>query len=152
MTVHVRHFLYCSKCSREFNESCDSPEEVRELAVSSGWLRVKVQNGSRWDYCTREACQQEAQEQRKLVKQTPETPEVPCTVVALRTARLSSPTLIGNFKDENEAKAALPPHLQFTRTLSGTQKQIAYGKPFKLTDGRQEMYTYILETLPVQSS
>jgi len=54
MTVHVKYWLYCTDCGKEYNEPSDeSADEVRMWASGDDWTYVKVQNGSYWDFCPR---------------------------------------------------------------------------------------------------
>ena len=151
MTVHNCYILHCTQCNQEFNELGESPEEVREFAINHGWkINIKVENGSYWDFCPREICQQICDEQIKLVKQIPPEPEVLNAVVVTRTAKLTAPKTLGVYTSIEEAISHLPPGLHFTKTLSSTHMQTAYGKSFRLTNGQLEQYTYILEIYEVQ--
>lgn len=52
MTVHVRYFLYCTRCNCQFHgEFGETEHEAIEFGAQQGWRRRRVKNGSFWDFC-----------------------------------------------------------------------------------------------------
>lgn len=52
MSIVKTYDVFCNQCSTHVGDTSDtSAREARSIARSAGWARVRVPNGSLWDFC-----------------------------------------------------------------------------------------------------